>query len=312
MTTETTTAASAVEPTPDGHLPCAACGVAVAVEDAGERIQVGQSSRYRVSPLDAEPSERGKPYRVTEPGDMTRCPSCADRLALARLLVEAHPGAVRRIGSPAVATERVVAALDGLAALGAPLPDAAKLTGAKLGRLVNRLTLHGGIVQWASHRRGQPSPAAEVTTAPWAHVTDNADLRDDYAGYLSDAIGPRPTPPPDGGPRGCLMCGVAQQTGTWEQVNVRASTLGMKQQGDPRVSGYLCTGCGTAVQDVGSVGPTALSRALLAHLGVAHNPLNPIQVDGVEMWFATGRPPTRTRWAHVALDADTRAVLGIE
>jgi len=312
MTTDTTTA-SAVAPTPDGHLPCAACGVAVPADDAYERIPVGEPILGAKQVGGSDRAEDAMTVRTY--AQMTRCSSCADRLALARLLVDAHPAVTRRIGSPAVATERVTAALDGLAALGAPLPDAATTTGTKVARLVHRLALPGAIAQWASHQRGEKAAAAEVTTAPWAHLDDEDQtaLRDAYAALLSDAIGPRPTPPPDdGSPRGCLFCGVGQQpSNAWEQVNTRTRALGSTGK-DERVSGYLCGACADEAAKAGAIGPTARERSLLAHLGVGINPLNPAHLDGVSAWYLTGRPPSRTRWAHVALDDETRDALGID
>ncbi|MEU2200093.1 hypothetical protein [Isoptericola sp. NPDC019482] len=68
------------------------------------------------------------------------------------------------------------------------------------------------------------------------------------------------------------------------------------------MTGHLCSACGDEASKAGAIGPTARERALLAHLGVHLSPLQETILNGVTAWALTGSPPSRSRWAHVALD----------
>ena len=137
-----------------------------------------------------------------------------------------------------------------------------------------------------------PSAGTSVRTGnpfPFAHVRRGLRLRlrDGYAKVLRDRVAStappvRLSPPPiddvPGSVRvegGCLMCGVATVT----VPTARVARLGDNHAaagdvwratsitvGADRLSGHLCPACAAAMDAVGAIGPTAVERALLAHL----------------------------------------------
>jgi hypothetical protein len=257
---------------------------------------------------------------------MTRCPTCAARLAQARSLAHEHSRVAYAIGSESIAVHRIVSALDALAALASLSPDAHRLGAVEsdgdLRTLLANVASAGAMACWGSRfapvlmRGADPASAA---VAPWGHLTDeNAGLLRDAAARLLRAqvearTAPRAYAPPlladddeTPTPRGCLLCGVgsvlSHRPDVWAVAAPPPSSIGGR--GPERVRGYLCPPCADAVAEEGAIGPTAMERALLAHLGVPSGRLSAYDLVGLEGWAARPRSVNEKPWAHLAgLDA---------
>lgn len=282
-------------------LACAACGVTV-------RGPLDIASVTWDDPTSAElpggvlsNTSAGLP---AEP--LTTCEECAARRHLAhdlsaRLLPTGLAMGGVRYG-PEHAAELVAAALDVLAALGAPAPSPARLTRDELVIIVRRLAPLGTALGWSS--RFAPVRAADArpgTAAPrpWGHVRESTrlGLRRAYVHAMADrlalsappvALAPPPLPPSRSlpVPGGCLVCGVASVSLPAVQVaraggreaaardvwhyasSVAPDSLGGRA-GPTRLSGHTCPPCAEAVAHAGAWGPSARERALLVALGLA-------------------------------------------
>ena len=89
-------------------------------------------------------------------------------------------------------------------------------------------------------------------------------------------------------PGGCLLCGVGAVTIPAVQVrrhggraqaqrdlwrSITPPPLSLGGRGSPEaLNGYACPACAEAISSAGSVGATAMERALLAHLGKSADP----------------------------------------
>lgn len=270
---------------------------------------------------------------------LTRCADCRALRDRARALLDAHPSARARLGN--IADERVESVLCALALLGVPLPET--ITEADLSALLRHLARPGAAARWENGARpGMHAPR------PWSHVRESAraDLRAAYATLLRERLSAGSpdvilTPPtvrywePDVVvPGGCLLCGVRAVTVTaaqvarlggreaaqglaWQPVTAQPSALG-GPRAPVRVAGHACPPCSEALASVGAVGPTALERALAAHLpDAAAQRLRAAlaqtvgTVPGLVGWgalvYAAGRDerpspePNREPWGHLDL-----------
>lgn len=82
--------------------------------------------------------------------------------------------------------------------------------------------------------------------------------------------------------------------------------------GTERLEGYLCPTCDRAVREAGAIGPSAMQRSLMLHLGVRQRSLAAVSVelDGVVGWVALTDPaPNTSPWAHLANLHDVRRML---
>lgn len=291
-----------VVPLPTGHLACRSCGVAVPA--GGEVIRVNAGHRWELIPGGDAGSQRA----VTDWLDLGICDRCATIRAQAAQVASDHRVLQRDLGG--VAFERVEGALLALDVLGSELP--ALRSAAEVLRLVGYV--HGSGVAFEVLRR-----AGVCSSARWAHVEGEARqaLRDEVARWMRarTARAAEPLGPPiDSARRGCLLCGV-DRADVWEAIVVSTRALGGRPSPN-LLEGDLCGACADAVQAVGSVGRTSMTRALLAHLGVTRS----YATESVELhvlgWGAlpAGTRPNREPWAHVntkALRADLRAVAGV-
>jgi hypothetical protein len=170
----------------------------------------------------------------------------------------------------------------------------------------------------------------------FAHVTesDRGRLRVGYAQVLQEKVA-RHAPsvrlrPPDGQPpmpgvelRGCLFCGVgavrmpaarvvqlggqrvAERT-VWRQLSTKPEAIGGQRSPD-RVSGWVCPGCADAVDSVGSIGQTAMRKALVVHLrgsgrAVAAQRLATSDNARLVGWGVTGQAAANEQpWEHISL-----------
>lgn len=306
MSTTTVNISTAGQPPvvslPSDHLACRSCGVAVPAD--GEVIRVNAGHRWERIPGGDAGSQRA----VTDWLDLGICERCASIRARAAALVADHRPLQRTLGG--VAFERVEAALLALDVLGSEPPALRSAT--EVLQLVG--IVHGSGLAFEALRR-----SGVCSSARWAHVEADARqaLRDEVACWMRARLAPTAVPlgpPVDSARRGCLMCGV-DRADVWEAIVVSTRALGGRPSPDP-LEGDVCGKCADAVQAVGSVGQTSMTRALLAHSGVTRS----YATEQVELhmlgWGALppGTRPNREPWAHVdtsSLRADLRAVAGV-
>lgn len=306
-------------------LACGSCGIACPDPDPADVVTL--------SVLGREGTPQPHPDMPAQGGTVTMalCATCSQRRRRAAALVAdpAHARLVARIGSPSIAVHRVGCALDALAALAVldgsgrtaePAPDL-------LPALVTHLAPAGAGLRWSARyapgwTRG--AVAGATTPSPWAHLgsSDVAAAREGYAAVLADqvhALHPREIRPPSGR-GGCMFCGVGSVSvepvgvpawAVWRQVTgVNPYSIGGRRS-PGGVSGYLCPLCSDAVDSVGSVGRTAMERAVLAHVGLTSDGYAPVEIEGLVAWaVAPGRPaPSGTPWDHLDLSPLTADAL---
>lgn len=312
---------------PADALACGACGVTVDDSPAAQR------ESYDVHPLGGHLN----PHVPVAPLTFTLCRTCADRRDLARAVATAHPALVARYGH--VAPDRVQGALDGLAALGLPMPQREALTRdrAHVLQLIHAIGPAGAAARFAARfivAGPRPPRSTGAAAHPWSHLEDDdrAELSDGRARLLAYRVAqhrpPQAITPPDGG--GCLMCGVSAITcsavkvvtlgGTteaarqlWTERRVPASNLGARRTrpGD-MLTGYTCPACTEAVGQDHTVTTSGMARALTRYLRATGGPrLDSATVSGVVGWgllAARGEVPSTggqpEPWSHVTLMRD--------
>jgi len=280
-----------------GRLACLACGVGV---PGPHDVVTSFHSTERLRLV----SER-----------MTRCLACAANETTAEAILAEHPAVERSIGGHSVAVYRVASALDALAALHShgvrTLPLSMLTEDDRAVKMLIALLLPvGAAARWSS--RFAPVLAKDATRGtavlrPWGHLDAPVvqALRDGYAALLRARVTrPRPIPPPADGPRGCLLCGVATvrampSADVWTPVKVNVAALGGQPRPEP-LPGYLCPPCSHAADEAGGIGPTAMERSLLDHLGVGRS-LAATDLVGVIGWCADPKhpEPSQTPWEHL-------------
>lgn len=290
---------AAVLSLPEGFLSCLVCGVAVQGQGA-EREEVIVLGRV------------GYPHNPASRTillEMARCPACTELRERAGALLDEHPRVARAIGSREIALHRVDVTLGALDAIGAG-PKHVR-SDKDLWTLLNAMAEPGTAARWVARFSPMMARGATPTTcsaARWGHVSPEVrgTLRDAYGTFLR-AVTERPghVRPPDGG--GCLFCGVgsvearpSRADEAWHRASALPSALG--GQGPERLTGYLCPACERSVVAVGSIGPTAMERALLAHLGVGRRSPAAVNLAGLAAWCTLTPPPSEpnpTPWAHI-------------
>lgn len=282
---------------PTHHLACRGCGVSVPA--GGDVVRVAIGSHWERIPGGSVGDQR----IVTDYLDLAMCEDCAAVRAHAAAVLASYRVLQRVLGG--VALERIEGALLALDVLGAPLPVL---------RSADDVVLLVGYVQGAGIAFEALQRAGVCSSSRFAHVTDEARqaLRDGAARWMrrltTPAVDPL-GPPEDSARRGCLLCGVSRAD-IWRGITVSTRALGGRPSPAP-IEGDVCGPCADAVQAVGSVGRTSMTRAVLAHLGVARG----LASETVELhmigWGAlpAGIAPNREPWAHIdtsALRADLR------
>ncbi|MGO1851369.1 hypothetical protein, partial [Microbacterium sp.] len=242
---------------PSDHVACRSCGVAVPADGDVTRVNAGH--RWERIPGGDAGSQRA----VTDWLDLGICDRCATIRAQAAQVASDHRVLQRDLGG--VAFERVEGALLALDVLGSPLPELRSAADAL--RLVGYV--HGSGIAFEGQRR-----AGVCASSRFAHVTDEARqaMRDEVARWMRSRLAQaaQPLGPPiDSARRGCLLCGV-DRADVWEAITCSTRALGGRPSPDP-LEGDVCGKCADAVQAVGSVGRTSMTRALLAHLGVTRS-----------------------------------------
>ncbi|MGO1544388.1 MAG: hypothetical protein ACTHXA_08615 [Gulosibacter sp.] len=291
-------------------LACRDCGIRVDGPHDRANVEVLQSSGFRMETILGS-VERERPSPIVHTA-VTRCESCAERVSLANELLDQFPKVRLRIGSRSIADARVLNALIALDALGVRLPKID--SDRELVLLLNHMTRTGSAVRFDARLTGPTRPGAapgcEFSAAPWTHVPADirGKLRGATAAYLKARVDtPRPIAPPDGHPRGCLLCGVSTQLATaatastvWARLSISPDRVG-GERGAKRVNGVVCRICDRAIDKAGSVGPSAMEESLAAHLEIREWAyLDRPELHGVQSWAATGRTkPNDIPWSHL-------------
>lgn len=318
MTTETT------YPTlPDDALACGFCGVAV--------HHPAEAGRFAVTPMAELRSGTVIPYRG---GDIrfATCSTCAARHADAQHVLAAHPAIRRRFGTDN-AQHRLSGALDGCAALGVNPPGGLDENRDLTLHMIRVMAAPGSDARWV--RLFAPAVSGvgpgRCAATPWQQATpeDREELRRSYASVLAYRVAQdspdRALACPDRG--GCLLCGVATvtlpatrvvtlggataATGTvWTPRTVPLASIGGKGGGRAHVAGYVCPACDDAVTGVGSIGYSAMARALSAHLRAHGDPWRAGEIEtaaredaigGLVGHAVVGGTGSREPWAHVEI-----------
>ncbi|MFE5775124.1 hypothetical protein [Brachybacterium sp. NPDC056505] len=303
-------------------LACGFCGAAV--------HNPSQQGTFTLTPMAALRGNAITPYRGPEIAFAT-CRGCAARHAEAQRILAAHPGIRRRFGADN-AQHRLSGALDGCAALGVKPPK--NLIGNRdlVLHLMAVMVVPGVNVRWLrlfGPVIGTVSPSRSAGVA-WSQMPPELreELRKAYASVLAYRVaqdGPdQQIPCPDGS--GCLLCGVAAlamratrvvalggATGAvaaaWSPRTVPLASIGGKS-GRTQVEGHLCPVCDEAVAYVGSIGPSAMARALSKHLRAVGDQQTASQLDaaaredaveGIVGHAVLGGPGATEPWAHLQL-----------
>ncbi|MGP9733476.1 hypothetical protein ACT3SQ_02825 [Brachybacterium sp. AOP42-C2-15] len=272
-------------------------------------------------------SARAKPRTI----QLGECTECGERHALARYLVTG-----KRDGRDAtVTTDRLGAALDGLAILGKPMPK----LGDGIGSLLRHMSTPGSLARWAMRYAPTWTKGAtkdEMNPSAWAHVSEEQmkDLREGYASVLAERVAATspPTgvePPAVGEGKGrtvegaCLFCGTTavevnaqsivasgglgtMRDRVWRPVSATTGALGSKHASE-KLRGHLCPSCTESVEAVGAVGTKAMERAFMRHLKASGRgddlpPLGPGEhLSGIVAWAVTERRRNGVPWDHLSL-----------
>lgn len=309
-----------------GTLPCASCGIRVAVpadnfgnEDV-ELLQIfGHDNRPHATPPQ-------KDFAVT------RCARCRMIRQSALDLLSGNPAVRQRIGSAEIALHRLEAALCGLDAIGttdARTIDRLTDTGADLTRLMDALTVVGGLARWAAHVRAAEFTRAASMPAPharWGHVTpEQRQALRNAAGHLLARRVEKPVdvlcPSENGSPSGCMLCGVRAVEArredidyVWTLMSADAVTIGGRPQPES-LDGVVCPRCDRAIDEARGVGASAMRLSVRSLLGVPSHLRSLDDIDGLIGWAALplGTSPNRAPWDHIDLSvvqAEATGILG--
>jgi hypothetical protein len=286
-------------PLPTGFLACPSCGIAVKRKPSSAVTTVEAMSRENTPP----PSPGSNRQLAALRFEFLQCPPCADRRELAGRILDR------------------------------PVPTTAKIPVEEITSWINRLAAPGAAAAWSSRFAPTLRAAAQPDTAnpsPWAHVTQDGDLRREirawFAATLCDRVA-RSAPAvelrPPTGTAGCALCGVGSilmpasqvqslggrakaSSAAWTPVSVDPSAIGGRRSPD-RVEGFTCPECFDAIDAVGSVGQSAMHRALLGYLQAAHRTSDAerLQIAGEDArlvgWAVAQRRVNKVPWGHLEL-----------
>jgi hypothetical protein len=341
-----------------GWLACLSCGQAVLRNAAAETTPAGAPIVLETyGRHGAQPTARPHSAEVV----LTRCQVCADRLQMAERVVDSRPRLAARFGPDNAVHRLSCAldGLAALGYDPATATKTAVVPGeAEVLALIRHLTVPGAQSRWAS--RLVPFLAADAdlrTCSPsaWAHVKlgQRRELRTGYAALLAERVArnappinlaPPPVPATEVylgqrlvTPAACLFCGIGQQSVPAVEVEQAGGRIAAAQQVWTRhtitpgqmggalspeaLVGHLCRVCAAAVRHVGSIGPDALERALVAHLApqqIGMLGYDNLRVPGLVGWAVlavTRQAPPNTRpWEHLrdlaAVSEQLGAMLG--
>lgn len=290
-------------------VPCATCGVAVDLSPdlAVERRGIETRSR-----------------RVWTQA-FARCGACGAIRARAEQVAADRRGLAGRYGS--VVTDLIESALVVLTLDEQSIP--AEPTRAEVERWITVLTPVGKPCQWIARADeapgySHPFPFSYLTDEDMAAVRGGlADLIASRLGAIMPPVSITPPPLDEAGIRpgdhavtsGCLVCGVGQVTVPITAKNpwTLRPTVNPRQLGGRatpwRMRGYTCPACTAALVRTGSVGPSAMERALVVALGAERSWRPDAMIDGVVAWggmvgnaIKAGKPipaPNTVPWEHL-------------
>lgn len=301
-------------------LACFSCGVEAS----------GNGLKFRAMAVEGENLAIAQTRQKFASVTLGECGSCRDRHEFAELLVMGRLGG--RDGT--TTTDRLGAALDGLAVLGKPMPK----LGDNIGAILRHMTPPGANTRWAARyaplwTKGAKSD--QTNTEAWGHLSEEQMqvLRDAYGKVLAERVAKNAPPVEIAPPQpsqgageavrgGCLFCGVSAVTASaqrvviqggieavraavWTEKSVSMGALGSKTSHPVR--GHLCPACMESVSEVGSVGMSSIERAFTRHMrgsgrGNELPHLGPDDyLDGLNAWCTTGQPATRDPWSHIVV-----------
>lgn len=290
-------------------LPCAVCGLAVdgphLKADVTEHQIVAAEDQLGVRDLP-------QPHTLAT----TRCRTCRDRRDEAEVIASEHPQLTAWLGSRSIVVDRLEAVLVTATLAGGSVRMS---TRGEIMATLGSLVQPGVAALWV--RRFVPVQEAgarrdSANAKPFQHVAAEIiqAARDAMAALLRSRIASvidNLTAPPADGPRGCLLCGIGSAR-TWYELTASTRSLGGRPSPEP-IEGYACATCEAVLHDVGSIGQTALRRALFQHLGITRT----LALDEIEMhvlgWGALRQAaPSASAWQHVDVEALRRDLADVE
>ena len=236
----------------------------------------------------------------------------------------------QQIGAAHIALHRLESALCALDVLGvteAATIDRLTATGADLTRLMDALTVSGGLARWTALVRAADFTRAASTPASrtrWGHVAQEQrqELRN-AAGHLLARRVETPVdvlcPSENGGPSGCMLCGVGSVPAlrenlneVWTLMSADAATIGGRPQPES-LDGVVCPTCDRAIDEARGVGSSAMRLSVRSFLGVPSHLRSLGDIDGLIGWAALplGTSPNRAPWDHIDLSVIRDEAAGI-
>jgi hypothetical protein len=291
-------------------LPCRSCGAPVRVKDAASADVI-----VRQEPLSMSRVVVLQGYAPTYDVPVSRCDDCNRRRDHAAALLAAHPRVARQHAS--VGLDRLDAALATVdlvlgprGSRGGRILDHLTDSDAALREFIDTLAPIGASASW-SVQRGE---SKDKPGGRWSHVPRDLrlDAREAHRALVRRRSEvPIPLTPPEGGERGCLMCGVgtvlarpSDREAAWGTL-MRAHPAAVNGRGAIPFEGYCCPACRAAIGSTGGgVGLAPAGVALLAHLGFRRVGFGTTLREGVARpWAAhgSGATPNATPWAHLDL-----------
>ena len=322
--TPTTPATPMIVPCPPGGSSCATCGLVVVHPDPRTITRLLSMGRI---PAPGQPHVQSMDQAVQV--EFARCTTCQAIHDRAAELLDEHPRVERMLGSRHHAVQKVESALVALDLLGSSADWI--VSDSMLLLAIEHLSTPGSLAMWS--RRFVPfvMPSVAFDTAVTARFADvspevRALAREGMAAVLRHRVDRPidvPCPPnDDGSAGGCLICGVSAVTvlasrrdEAWTRVLTKAGQIGGKP-GLREIDGCLCPDCWRSVEASGSLGHTAIARALIDHLDpsgrLARSLAVPQETMTVPAWAVViPRPaPSSERFAFLDLD-DLRRSLGL-
>ncbi len=292
-----------------GALPCLACGVAVTPRE--DRIESFDTKNGGFRP------QSGIPGQGLATLTMTRCDECHAIKETADALMTAHHNVRVSIGASSIASHRMECALGALDALGVTDPALIArftATDADVRLLIDSLLVAGGAARWVTRfvpvlRQGVNPERSAV--ARWSHLSpeQRETLRDAYGRMLSRRVEvPQEIKPPEDY-RGCMLCGIGSYAAlrshadqVWAEASGNTVVLGGRTSPEP-IYGVTCPPCTRSISEIGSVGQTAMTKAVMRHLGVVRLNSALLQIDNLRAWALLGEraAPNLEPWAHLDL-----------
>lgn len=249
---------------------------------------------------------------------VTRCDRCQAIHESADALLTAMPEVRQQIGARSIALHRVESALYALDALGVTAPevlDPLTATASDVRGLLATMTSVGAGVPWL--RRFIPVHTGTSPTAPgsgrWSHLdyTSRQALRDAYTALLARRVErPRPIGTPEGYD-GCMLCGVGSFRAPpsaselqWTEQSGSLRSIGGARS--PELAyGVTCPPCTASISAIGAIGQSAMSRAVVRHLGAERVSLGGLHIENLRGWatLEEGAKPNNEPWGHLDLSA---------